>query len=70
MLWVLLRCDGGLGKRPQVKETGARIKEEGAWVCFPWGAQGGWLGQQRGLLVTEARVARRVRREQTPTAER
>lgn len=61
MLWVLLRCNEGLGKRPQVKETGARIKEEGAWLCFHWGAQGGWLGQQWGLLVTEAGVDRSVR---------
>lgn len=60
MLWVLSRCDEGLDKRPQVKEIGARITEEGARVRFCWKAQGGWLGQQRGQLVTEARVDRNV----------
>ena len=33
-LWVILRYDEGFGKSPQVKETGVRTKEKGAWVCF------------------------------------
>lgn len=38
-----------------------RIREEGASVCFHGGAQEGWLGQKRGLLVTEMRVDRSMR---------
>lgn len=52
----LSQCDVGPGRRPQGKETGVRIKEEGAGVCFHCGAQRGQLCQQRGPLVTEAKV--------------
>lgn len=46
--WAISQCDTGPDERPRVKETGVRIKEEGAWVCFYCGAQRGQLCQQKG----------------------